>query len=249
VIKRIRFAGKRPDLQAEVFSARWRMAFLAAAGAPAMVRPLRVAVCISLPEVLANPLHDAVGMEWFSDLGHLDRYEQWLGAPEGKVVSERLEAAVDLAASPLMLADELVLRGAPWLDERWRQGGAKLKHMAIARRATGLSEQEFSQRWKGRAGTLGSAGGSVVTIPDEARGCAYVQNHLRPGSAGESYDALNEVYFENPDLLRFRIEWFAQNLGDRVEADLVSGSWFIAVSEDPIRTSPPNVEIPAESGS
>jgi hypothetical protein len=232
VIKRIRFATRLPELPSGDFPGSWPRAVAAGSDAPAGVRPLRAAVCTSLPEILAAPVHDGVAIEWFRDVPHLDRFQHWLASPAGEPVMERLEAAVDIPASPVLLADELVLRGAPWLDERWRRGGRTVKHMALARRADGLTQAEFSERWKGRAGTISTAAGPVVAIPERARGLAYVQNHPRADSGVNPYDALNEVYFDDIDSLQSRIEWFDQNLRGEAETDLVSQSWFVAVSED-----------------
>lgn len=232
MIKRIRFATRHPQRPGEDFADRWRSVFAAAREAPVDVRPLHAAVCICLPEILPHPVHDGVGIEWFSDSGHLDRYQQWLGSPCGGSAAGRLEAAVDIAASPVLLADEFVLRGDAWLDERWRRGGEKVKHMALARRAEGLTQAEFSERWKGRAGTISTGAGPAVPIPERARGLAYVQNHPRRGAGVNPYDALNEVYFDDVDSLQARIDWFDRNLRGRAEADLVSQSWFVAAGEE-----------------
>ena len=184
--------------------------------APPHARPLRVVLCTSLPEVLPDPVTDRLGIQWFEDPDHLHRFERWQSDGAGVA----------------LVADELVLRGGDWLDGRWRDGGERLKHMAIAKRAEGLTQAEFSARWKDRAGRLGRAGGAVVTIPDRARGCAYVQNHPRPEASTCPYDALNEVYFDDLESLQFRIEWFARHLQGDAEADLVGRSWFVAARED-----------------
>ena len=69
-------------------------------------------------------------------------------------------------------------------------------------------------------------------IPEDARGLAYVQNHPRPRPEGEwAYDALNEVYFDDLDSLRTRIEWFREHLLDQ-EDDLVRENWFIVAREE-----------------
>lgn len=138
----------------------------------------------------------------------------------------------------MIVADESVLRGADWLKQRWRRGGEKLKHMAIALRAAELTPAEFSDRWRSRAGQIRRPGAAVVTlIPDAARGHAYVQNHPRPRTAGEwAYDALNEVRFDDARSLRTRIEWFRENLRDQAEDDLVRQSWFIAARETVLAT-------------
>jgi hypothetical protein len=77
----------------------------------------------------------------------------------------------------------------------------------------------------------------LAVIPDDARGHAYVQNHPCPrapgaGTAGWVYDAVNEVYFDDAETLRVRINWFRENLSGLAEADLVGQSWFISVREE-----------------
>ncbi len=234
MIKRIRFATKHRDLAPESFAPAWRRAVAAGADAPEDIRPSRIAVCTALPEVIANPKHDGIGLEWFADRAHEERYEAWLRSEPAAAVSQLLDEAVELDASPVVLADELVLRGHDWLDRRWSDGGMRLKHMAIARRAAGLSLREFSERWRGRSGTLNRPGNAeVLVIPDEARGLAYVQNHALARPSGDwPYDALNEVYFDDLDSLRARIAWFDENLSQQTEDDLVRESWFVAASEE-----------------
>jgi hypothetical protein len=234
VIKRIRFATRRTDVSAEAFSAAWPGAVAAAAQAPPDVRPARVAVCITLAGLTGpDPRHDGIGIEWFADPGHLDRFRGWLETADGRLPRHQADKIIDRDASPVIVTDESVLRGADWLEQRWRRGGEKLKHMAIALRATALTPAEFSERWKGRAGQIRRPGAAEVTvIPDAARGHAYVQNHPRPRATGEwAYDALNEVYFDDAESLRTRIEWFRENLSDQAEEDLVQQSWFIAARE------------------
>lgn len=180
----------------------------AAADAPGHVRPERTAVCVVLPE-FGPARHEGVGITWFRDEAHLRRFTEWAG-PEESVV----------------LAEEVVLRGADWLERRW-DAGEKLKHMALAVRADGLSPAEFSERWRGHAGTVQGRERRTV-IPGEARGLAYVQNH--PLTGARAYDAINEVYFDDAAGLRTRIEWFGKNLG--AEGDtLVKRSWFLSVRE------------------
>jgi len=115
--------------------------------------------------------------------------------------------------------EERVLRGADWLDRRWREGGVRFKHMALSRRAAGLTAAEFSARW--------AAHGRGTPVPEEVRGQAYAQNHpLIPGR----YDAINEVWFDDLDGLRRRVDWFSANpIGD---PGLFGESWFLAVREE-----------------
>ena len=123
-----------------------------------------------------------------------------------------------------VVAGERILRGEEWLARRWRDGGDRLKHMALATRAAGLTQAEFSRRWRSHAGRAGMA-----VIPDVARGLAYVQNHPVPGDW--PYDAVNEVYFDDLDGLKARVEWFRANVPDPADGVLFSSSWLIAVRE------------------
>jgi hypothetical protein len=216
MIKRITFAARREDLPL-------------AADAPLGVRPSRVTVCTILPELTGpDPRHDGILMEWFADAAHLRRYQDWLVSGPVPENPETPESVI--------VAEEAVLRGAAWLDRRWRDGGDRLKHMALAVRAAGLTPAEFSRAWRSRAGQVRRAGATQVTaIPDEVRGRAYVQNH--PDLAGErAYDAVNEVWFDDLAGLRARVEWFRADLPGPAEpgpaeADLIRQSWFIAVRE------------------
>jgi hypothetical protein len=183
-------------------------------------------MCTVLPDVTPDPRHDGIGLEWFADGEHLARYESWLAVSGG---AGRLERAVDSDRSPVVLAEEHVMRGGEWLAGRWRQGGVMLKHMAMARRAAGLTLAEFFDLWRSRAGRIGA-----VVIPDEARGLAYVQNWPQEHTHDWAYDALNEVYFNENDRagLQTRIAYFQKTLGDRTEDDLVSENWFVAAREE-----------------
>jgi hypothetical protein len=224
VIKRVLLATRRPDVTPESFPQEWRQAVSVSTGAPAGIRPVRAVLCTALPEVTPHPRHDGIGLEWFVDRDHVARYESWWAASGG---AHRLERAVDSANSPVLIADEHVMRGAEWLARRWRQGGSKLKHMALARRALGLTRAEFFDLWRSRAGRIGA-----VVIPDEARGLAYIQNWPEEGGPDWAYDALNEVYFDDLQGLQTRIDYFAETLGDRTEEDLVSENWFVAAKEE-----------------
>ncbi len=228
MIKRIRFATRARS--ARDFSSAWPAALAAVLSAPPEVRPLRVVSSSVLPDVTPDHLHDGIGIEWFGDAGHLARFESWLTSPRGKDIGRLLSGVLDLDSSPLLIAEEHVLRGSEWMDERWRRGGRALKHMAIARRAAGLTPTQFSELWKSRAGKVGT-----VVIPDEARGRAYVQNHpLPPPDGSGAYDALNEVYFDADDLdgVRARIDFFAETMKAQREDDLVSESWFVVAREE-----------------
>ena len=95
----------------EDFADRWRSVFALDKRSAVNVRAARLAVCTSLPEILPRPVHDGVGIEWFRDIGHLADSSSGRASPAGGPVTGRLEAAVDIAASPVMLADELVTEG------------------------------------------------------------------------------------------------------------------------------------------
>jgi hypothetical protein len=239
MIKRLRFATRKQGLSFAAFSAAWPPAVAHAAQAPPAARPSRLAVCTTLPDLTGpGPRHDGIGIEWFTDVAHLRRFQEWLGGPGGRALNEQVDAAVDRDASPVVVAEEAVLRGADWLERRWRCGGEKLKHMAIALRAGELTPGEFSARWRSRSGQVRRQGEAQATvIPDGVRGHAYVQNHPCPRAAGDwAYDALNEVYFDDAESLRARIEWFRANLPDQIEEDLVRQSWFLAAREEVLLT-------------
>jgi hypothetical protein len=234
VIKRLRFATRKPDVPAGTFGAEWPLAVAAGAGAPPGCRPLRIAVCLTLPGLCdASPRCDGISLEWFADAGHLQRFGEWLASPAGRRVMARAGQVIDLGASPVVAADEAVVRGADWLARRWHDGGARLKHMALATRAGGLTPAEFSRAWRQHAGQLRQPGAAQPTvIPDSARGRAYIQNHPLPLPDGEwAYDAVNEVYFDDAAGLRARIGWFRDNLPGQAADGLVSQSWFLAVRE------------------
>ena len=123
-----------------------------------------------------------------------------------------------------------MVRGADWLEHRWAGAGPKLKQLAIARRAEGLTLPQFLERWRSRAGKIGAA-----PIPEAFRGLAYIQNHPRAQAGRDwAYDAINEVYFDDADSLLARIAYFDRELTDRSESDLISVNWFLAVREQPL---------------
>jgi hypothetical protein len=230
LIKRVRLATARSGLAHHEFSGRWRAAVATAASAPAPVRPVRVTVSTSLPEVVAGQKYEGVGLEWFADRSHLLRYEAWLGTTDGEASQQPMGRAVDLDASPVVVTEERVVRGADWLGQRWQDGGPKIKQLAIATRARGLTLAQFLDLWRSRAGKIGAA-----PIPEAFRGLAYVQNHPQAEAGREwAYDAINEVYFDEIDSLLARIAYFERELTERAETDLVGANWFLAVQEEPI---------------
>ncbi|GAA0949763.1 EthD domain-containing protein [Actinocorallia libanotica] len=234
MIKGFRFVTRREDVTAEAFAAEWPGAVAAAMQAPPEVRPTRLAVCTVLPESDPGPRHDGVEIGWFDDGPHLRRFRGWVGTSRGWSVLKGLDRVVDFDASPVVVAKETALRGADWLGHRWRDGGARFKHMAVAVRAEGLTPAEFAERWRAHAGQVRKPGSEAATaIPDTVRGLAYVQNHPVPRSGGEwAYDAVNEVYCDDAESLRARIAWFRDEADGGADGALFGRSWFLAVKEE-----------------
>src|SRR5437763_7442798 len=129
MLKRIRFATPAPTVGSG-FATGWREAVGAALAAPAAARPLRVTVCTVVPDLSPDPKHAGVGLEWFRDAEHLSRYETWLDR-DGDA-ARALGSLLEAAASPVVVAEEHVVRGEQWLAGRWRPGERRLKQMAIA---------------------------------------------------------------------------------------------------------------------
>ena len=231
LIKRIRLATAKRGLGREEFAGGWREAVAAAASAPERVRPARLTVSVSLPEIAADQRHDGVALEWFGDREHLRRFETWLGTPPGRAVQRLRSEVIEFDASPVVVTSERVARGADWLERHWRESGPKFKQLALATRADGLTLPQFLERWRGRAGPADSS-----PIPDAYRGLAYVQNHpLVDDGRDWAYDAIDEVYFDDADSLLARIAYFEREFAGGAGGDLVRANWFLAVSEDPIR--------------
>jgi hypothetical protein len=231
LIKRIRLATAKRGLGREEFAGGWREAVAAAAAAPERVRPSRLTVSVSLPEIAADQRHDGVALEWFGDREHLRRFESWLGTPPGRAVQRLRSEVIEFDASPVVVASERVVRGADWLERRWQEGGPKLKQVAIATRADGLTLPQFLERRRDRADRVDAA-----AITDAYSGLASVQNDpLVEHGRDWAYDAINEVYFDDADSLLARIAYFEREPAGGARGDLVRASWFLAVSEDPIR--------------
>ena len=242
MIKRIRLAAGKSGLGPEEFSRRLSAAAAAAAAAPERARPARLAIATALADVAADQEYDGVGLEWFTDEEHLLRYEAWLGHPDGAVHAKLLGDAVDLDASPVVVTDERVVRGAGWLERRWADGGPALKQLAIATRAAGLTLPQFLDRWRSRAGKIGA-----TPIPEAYRGRAYLQNHPRIMAGRDwAYDAINEVYFDDAEGLLARIAYFDRELAGQAENDLVGANWFLAVREEPVK--PPREDRHPDTG-
>jgi hypothetical protein len=238
MIKRIQLVSRRAELSVRDFPAAWVDALALGCMAPASVRPARTVACMTLPNVAGSDTrHDAISMEWFADMQALRRFEAWLSSADGQRIASTA-GVVELDTTVVIIAEEVVMRGAEWLQRRWLEGGVKVKHMALARRAQGLSPAEFSERWRNRSGNIGGAGSAAsMAIPDETKGHAYVQNH--PVANAESpwtYDAVNEVYFDDLDAMRSRNDFFRKHDVARADADLVSAATFVAVREQVIDT-------------
>jgi hypothetical protein len=227
VIKRIRLVTRPAATPAEEFALRWPKSVTGTGLAPPDARPLRITASVVLPE-LSGPGGDSghgpdgAAIEWFTSEPHLARFDSWLAT---------LPGPAGALASQVVVAREHALRGEPWLARRWRDGGERFKHMALATRAAGLSAGEFSRRWRAHAGTAGPA-----RIPEAVRGRAYVQNHPVPGEW--PYDAINEVYFDDLTGLRQRVDWFRANVPAPADGELFGQSWLIAVRETVLDPGP-----------
>jgi hypothetical protein len=238
VIKQLRFATRAADVSEAQFAARWMAALVPLCEAPARARPLRVAACATLHNVLRTPSpHDGVELTWFADLESCNQFEAWRRTPEGCSATQRLSTLEDNRGERKVIANEEVVRGADWLQRRWSDGREKLKHMALAHRAAGITRAELSERWRKRAGQVGAAGAATLRIPDAARGLAYVQNHPLPGPVDWAYDAINEVYFDDIAAMRARIDFFETHDVAAADADLFSAPRFLAVVERVIGTA------------
>lgn len=238
MIKRIRFATRSAGITPEEFRVAWRQAVARLVEAPVGVRPVRLAVSTVLSEVgAAAARHDGIVVMWFDGAAALADYQAWLLTVPGQEVLRAINQVADRDRSPVVVADEVVVRGAEWLDDRWRSGGEQVKHVALARRSPGVSPEELSRRWKAEAGRTRSAAGGVVAIPEPLRGQAYVQNHPVARSTGDwAYDAINEVYFDDPLQLEQRVAWFREH-PPAADDGLFRDPCFLVVSEDLLPTS------------
>ncbi|SEP10424.1 hypothetical protein SAMN05660991_03295 [Trujillonella endophytica] len=206
-LKRIRFAAHDAAPEA------WRDAVVAALDAPPGTRPDRITLGLTLTELTPAAPHAGIGVELFTDAAHLARYEAWLGDDDG-------------GGGPVVVAAERVMRGAEWLERRWREGGTRFEHVAVAVRREGLSRAEFAERWRTHAGSVGA-----VRIPDAARGSAYVQNSPLP-ECEPVYDAVTEVWLEDLAALRTRTAWLDRATRENGPGDLFDRNWFLAVREE-----------------
>ncbi len=250
MIKRLRFVSRDTPADPDRFVTAWRIAAAGVAQAPAYTRPLRVTLCLPVPDLAAadadGPRHDAVVMEWFRDAWHLRRFVAWLDTRDGRIATEPAEGVVAADSEQAIVADERVLRGAEWLRRHRRSGGPVFTHMALGLRDERLSQEEFSRRWARHAGRIQVGGGAAsVIIPESVRGDAYIQNHPFSRPNGWAYDAVNEVCFDDLDGLRGRDAWFRRNTSV-VGRGLVRAAWFLAVREVTLFAAerPPSASVP-----
>jgi hypothetical protein len=227
VIKRLTFARARGGRSDEL-EPRWVGALAElSSGAPSEARPERVTALTILPKLgPASPRHDLVVVEWFVGDEQVEANAGWASG-EGR---DRAAAVFDeVEPDPtVIVAEEVVVRGADWLARHWQGSGVAYKHMALARRVPELDPAELSQRWREHAGRLDE----TRVIPEDVRGSAYVQDHPRRRAEGEwAYDAVNEVWFDDLEGLQRRVEWFGREASEPLEGGLFSASWFLAGRE------------------
>lgn len=157
--------------------------------------PLRVSFAVPLvADGLPSPAFDAVEVVWLA------------GGVEQLALDEPLRS-FDPALAPgegsvAIVVEEVVGRGADALTARWADGGPRPKMMSFGRRARTLSREDFADRWRAEAGSLGGE-----PMPDEVRGIAYVQDH--PVGDDPPFDAINEVWFDDAAALGSRARWLA----------------------------------------
>jgi hypothetical protein len=232
MIKRIQLVRRLRSLPAPDFDAGWTAALArAVAEAPEAVQPLRAVACLALP-LEGEPLHDGISMLWFADVAALQRHERWQRSAGLQPSAAEL---LDSSRTLELVTREVVLRGAEWLVQRWRSREPKFKHMALARRARGLTAAEFSERWRKRPGQIGGEQTPSLAIPEAAKGRAYCQNHPLPdcqsADTDPGYDAVNEVYFDRLEDMQARIAFFRDHPVAQLDADLVSEPAFLIVRE------------------
>jgi hypothetical protein len=198
-LKVMRFVGgdPSPSLDASLRS-QWERA-LASDGIDHPGRPRRVAIGAPLTEAGFPPSpYAAVDVQWFTDKDAVRRNDAWL-------VSAGLGTDTLPDGTGVFVAEELVLRGEDYLAQRWKAGGEGYKMMSTSRRNPRLTIEEFSAGWRSQAGKLGDE-----TIPPEAQGLAYAQNHPVPlDERTWIVDAVNDVYFELLEHLAYRRDYFA----------------------------------------
>lgn len=230
MIKRLHLATRAGDQDADEFARAWRAAVERTVAAPADRRPERVSVATALRSFDEQPRHDAAAAWWFPDEEAVVRFEAWLDA--AGEIGGALDRLVDPDRSPVVVAEEVVVRGHDWLARRWADGGTRVQHVALAVRADHLTSSAFSARWRDHAGQARAGRDRVPTpIPGPARGLAYVQDHPCPRTTGKwAYDAVSEVWFDDVEGVRQRVDWFRDNDVGRPE-DLFRATWFLVLEE------------------
>jgi hypothetical protein len=209
---------------------RWELAL---ASGPPTGAPSRVTVAtpLRLPGLAPAPFA-AIDVQWFEVVDDAIGNDAWLAAADPGL---GVGSAALGARSCRVIAEEVVVRGPDYLQERWRDGGRRYKMTSFGKRNPELSLAQFSARWRSHAGQLGSE-----EIPVDVRGLAYVQNHAIPGDGREwPFDAVNEVYFDRLDDLERRRAYFAarQDAAARSGAESFlspTGRWSMYVSETPV---------------
>ncbi len=192
MIKRMEFATRRRDVTLATFAESWRDVVSGRAEAPRPVRPRHIALKLALVGEAPVSKHGGVSVE-VDDRSHLERFEEWrrhdrhLVDPPGGLGGRRggQPGGPGERGRP---ARRRVARRA-----RWRQGGTKLEHMAMARRSrppdTGRVLPTLAERRQRGARPSETR---TTAVPDEARGLAYVQNHPLHRVEGEwAHDAIN----------------------------------------------------------
>jgi hypothetical protein len=188
--------------------------------------PYRVAVATPVEaEDLPESPFAAVDLQWFADAEAALAHESWLQSVDPELC----------VGSWQIVAEELVLRGHDYLRARWEAGGRRYKMMSFGRRNPSLTPEEFSARWRGHAGQLGSE-----RIPDEVRGLAYIQNHpLRVEGRTGPLDAVNEVYVEQLDHLRRRHAYLAARQQSADDLMSRTETWSMCVEESLVPSARP----------
>lgn len=187
----------------------------AVADAVPAVRPARATVAAAVSGIVEEPRHEQMVTLSFTELDQLHAFAEAVG---------------HLESGGVILTEDHVVRGGDWLVHRWDRGPV-LKHVALAKRADGLTLAEVLQAWSTHGGSVQRPGEPVVAIPERERGLAYVQHHPRVDGDHEwPYDAITEVWFDDLEALRARADWFAFGPGSGPQA-LFRQSWFLALRE------------------
>src|SRR5437868_3634354 len=109
-IKLFLFMKRRADVAADVFSKQWLEHAAASCGWPD--GPARLTVCEGFADAAGGPpVYEGVTVGWFDGVESARRFaDAWI-AGSGPYA--------DAEATDVVIADELILRGEDYLDERW----------------------------------------------------------------------------------------------------------------------------------